>query len=43
MVLTFPVLSCDTRAGSKAELTTMMKSVGESMAMGRTWQVGVCV
>lgn len=23
--------------GSKAELTTMMKSVGETMAMGRTW------
>jgi hypothetical protein len=26
--------------GSKAELTTMMKSVGEVMAIGRTWQVG---
>jgi len=24
--------------GSKAELTTMMKSVGEAMAIGRTWQ-----
>ena len=23
--------------GTKAELTTMMKSVGETMAMGRTW------
>lgn len=23
--------------GAKAELTTMMKSVGETMAMGRTW------
>lgn len=23
--------------GSKAELTTMMKSVGETMAIGRTW------
>lgn len=23
--------------GAKAELTTMMKSVGETMAIGRTW------
>lgn len=27
--------------GTKAELTTMMKSVGETMAMGRTWQESV--
>lgn len=27
--------------GSKAELTTMMKSVGEVMAIGRTWQESV--
>lgn len=27
--------------GSKAELTTMMKSVGEVMAIGRTWQESI--
>lgn len=28
--------------GSKPELSTMMKSVGEAMAIGRTFQVRPC-
>ncbi|MEW5317413.1 MAG: hypothetical protein WDW38_008710 [Sanguina aurantia] len=38
VVTKIPRFAFEKFPGSKAELTTMMKSVGEVMAMGRTWQ-----
>ncbi|KAG2424433.1 hypothetical protein HXX76_014486 [Chlamydomonas incerta] len=41
VVTKVPRFAFEKFSGSKAELTTMMKSVGETMAMGRTWQESV--
>lgn len=41
IVTKIPRFAFEKFPGSKAELTTMMKSVGEVMAIGRTWQESV--
>lgn len=38
MILQIPRFAFEKFPGSKAELSTQMKSVGEAMAMGRTFQ-----
>ena len=41
-MLQIPRFAFEKFPGSKAELTTQMKSVGEAMAIGRTFQVRPC-
>ena len=40
--LQIPRFAFEKFPGSKAELTTQMKSVGEAMAIGRTFQARCC-